>query len=516
MHPTMTDSTQATATVETWALEEKYKLLFSNMNEGFILGHFRNNRIEPDAFIVDETNDAFTRQVGIPKIKILNKTARQLIEEFGTEGAFWLSIFAKVKDIAKPMRIEYHVKRLDKWFSISFSKPMDNYLAAIFEDITERKKAEADLKASETKYRLLFSNMNEGFILGYFIHGKDVDPSDFKIIEINNTLLEQTGIPKEEFVNKTALQIISEFKAERPFWFPIFAQIKNTDKPIRIEYHFARFDRWYNISIYSPMPDYLAAIFEDITDRKKSEEQLHQKNKALARRSEELASANKELESFSYSISHDLRAPLRAIGGFSQALLEDYKDTLDEQGQDYLNRLHQGAQHMDELVDAILRLSRQTRRELHCEPVNITAISTDIINKLKEEQPDRKINIIISNIQTVGDKELLTTALTNLLRNSWKFTKKTSTPCIEVGTTTQDDTTVYYVKDNGAGFDMKYEDKLFVPFQRLHDPKEYPGIGIGLSTVQHIVHKHGGKIWAEGTPGKGATFYFTLSQCKTE
>jgi signal transduction histidine kinase len=491
--------------------ETKYRLLFSNMNEGFILGRFLDSQNpSPDNFQVLEVNDFVSRQADMPIKDIVNKTASQIISELHLDMSFWNSLFSTIKESNKPIRKEYYYPNLDRWYIVSVFRPMQNHLAAVFENITDQKKA-------EEKIRLLFSNMNEGFLLGRFIYTEgQPQPSDFQIIEINDMLLKQFRLTKETILNKTVLQIISDFRSERPFWFSLFAQIQTNQPPLRFEYYFKRYNRWYNISFYSPMKDHLAVIMDDITDRKRAEEQLRWQNEDLAHRSKEISEANKELESFSYSISHDLRAPIRTIDGFSQALLEDYIKVLDDQGQNYLRRLHEGAQQMNKMIDAILRLSRETRRELHCEPVDLTAVTENIVTKLNEEFPDYHVNTTIGDIQVYGDKELLTTVLTNLLRNAWKFTKNTPNPQVEIGTTSKNGETIHFVKDNGAGFDMKYADKLFVLFQRLHNAQEYPGIGIGLSIVKHIINKHGGHVWAEGSPGKGATFYFTIPACPRE
>jgi light-regulated signal transduction histidine kinase (bacteriophytochrome) len=234
----------------------------------------------------------------------------------------------------------------------------------------------------------------------------------------------------------------------------------------------------------------------------------------LAQRQTQLENVNKELESFAYAVSHDLRAPLRSIDGFSLAILEEYEPILNEQGKDYLNRVRASTQKMGDLIDAILRLSRQTRKELHCEPVNLTSLSTTIVTRLQHNEPHRHVTTTIMNdLEVYGDKDLLASAMENLLQNAWKFTRKQPNPRIEIGSEKQRDEQVFYVRDNGAGFDMNQATNLFVPFQRLHPQQEFPGIGIGLSTVKRIVQKHGGKIWANAEPEKGASFYFTLPHC---
>jgi PAS domain S-box-containing protein len=231
----------------------------------------------------------------------------------------------------------------------------------------------------------------------------------------------------------------------------------------------------------------------------------------LKRYAIDLESANKDLESFSYSVSHDLRAPLRRLDGFSQALMEDYSDKFDEQGRQWLVNIQTSSQHMGHLIDTILRLSRVTRIELKFEKINLSQIACSLAARLKETEPGRQVNFnIMSGVEAIGDSNLLELALQNLLGNAFKFTKERQPAYIEFGFTQQEGKKIYFVKDNGVGFDMKYADKLFMPFQRLHNSNEFPGTGIGLATIQRIIHKHGGKVWAEGVVNQGATFYFTL------
>jgi signal transduction histidine kinase len=229
-------------------------------------------------------------------------------------------------------------------------------------------------------------------------------------------------------------------------------------------------------------------------------------------RTTELQAANQELEAFSYSVSHDLRAPLRAIDGFSQALLEDYADRLDDQGKNYLNRVRAATQRMGLLIDDMLVLSQITRVEMRRETVDLSALAADVIAEFQRSEPERKVDWHIeSGLVAEGDARLLRVVLVNLLGNAWKYTGKTATAKIEFGAMRNaDGTTGFFVRDNGVGFDMAYASKLFGVFQRLHTLAEFPGTGVGLATVQRIIHRHGGQVRGEGVPGQGATFYFTL------
>ena len=199
------------------------------------------------------------------------------------------------------------------------------------------------------------------------------------------------------------------------------------------------------------------------------------------------------------------------MDGFSQAVIDEYGDKLDDQGKDYLNRVRKSSQHMSDLINDLLKLSRLSRAEIHFQNVNISEIAQSILEELKNTQPERKSEFVISPGMIVkGDKSLLTIALQNLLGNGWKFTGKCPQAKIEFGVDEQNGEKVYFIRDNGVGFNMQYKDKLFQPFQRLHSDKEYEGTGIGLATVQRVIRRHGGRVWAESEKGKGATFYFTL------
>ncbi len=232
----------------------------------------------------------------------------------------------------------------------------------------------------------------------------------------------------------------------------------------------------------------------------------------IAERTAQLEITNNELEAFSHSVSHDLRAPLRAINGFSQALIEDYAAKLDATALDYLNRVHQGALRMDELINDLLKLSRVTRQGLRGQNVNLSALAAECAAELHAHEPQREVEWLLApHVLVVGDPQLLRIAMENLLGNAWKYTSRKSHARIEFSVLPGDGPAVYCVRDNGAGFDMQHADRLFGAFQRLHKAEDFPGTGIGLATVQRIVTRHGGRIWAESQPGQGATFYFTLT-----
>src|SRR5438445_6099305 len=239
--------------------------------------------------------------------------------------------------------------------------------------------------------------------------------------------------------------------------------------------------------------------------------ELEERNEALRRNAAELAASNTELDAFAYSVSHDLRAPLRSIDGFSQVLLEDYAARLDEAGRDSLQRVRAATQRMGTLIDDLLKLARVTRAEMRTEAVDLSGMAQDIAAELQRTTPARQVEFAIApGLGARGDPRLLRVALDNLLRNSWKYTAKQAQPRIEFASIQVNGTRAFMVRDNGAGFDMKYADKLFGVFQRLHSASEFEGTGVGLATVRRIITRHGGRTWAEGAVGQGATFYFTL------
>lgn len=242
----------------------------------------------------------------------------------------------------------------------------------------------------------------------------------------------------------------------------------------------------------------------------------HEKTtKELRERALELTALNRELESFSYSVSHDLRTPLRAINGFSQALLDDYYEKFDEKGRDYLDRVRRGAERMSMLIDDLLKLSRVSRNKVERTEVDLGQMAKNIVQELQQNEPERKIKLSVEEeLYVNGDLLLLELVMENLLNNAWKYTDKKELAMITVGKKLQAGVPVIYIKDNGIGFDMKFANKLFGAFQRLHRINEYEGTGIGLATAQRIIHLHGGSIWAEAEIDKGATFYFSLDSDK--
>jgi PAS domain S-box-containing protein len=379
--------------------------------------------------------------------------------------------------------------------------PQGMIVTAIIRDITLRRQAERLHQEAQARYRDLMNNLPVGVYrkeAGPNGHFLEANPALVAMLEANSAedLLKQPfdtfqqALPDLQLFGEEAIRqdsIVNEEKEMltmkgHPFCGAISARVKH-EADGRV---------------------YLDGIIEDITRRKEIERQLQS-------RSIELEAINHELEAFSYSVSHDLRAPLRAIDGFSRILLNDYAARLDDTGRSHLERVRRAAQNMGMLIDDLLKLSRVTRTELKHEQVDLSALANEIAEELHKQGPDRIVHFTITpGLVAHGDKGLLRIVLDNLLGNAWKFTGGIAEARIGLGMATHAGKEVYVVSDNGAGFDMTYADKLFGVFQRLHDASEFPGTGIGLATVQRIVHKHGGRIWAESEVGQGARFYFTL------
>ena len=255
---------------------------------------------------------------------------------------------------------------------------------------------------------------------------------------------------------------------------------------------------------------YLSTIMRDISERKRVAQDLEHR---VEQRTRDLQRVNEELEAFSYSVSHDLRAPLRAIDGFSQALLEDYAEVLDSLGADYLNRVRAASQNMADMIDGMLQFSRVTRSDIALEDIDLTALANRIIERYRLSEPQRDVEIRVEEgLHCRADSHLMGAVMENLLGNAWKYTAQTARPCICVGQELAGDEPSYYVRDNGAGFEMKYAHKLFGAFQRLHSKQEFSGTGIGLATVKRIISRHGGRIWCQAQVDEGATFFFTLGE----
>jgi PAS domain S-box-containing protein len=375
------------------------------------------------------------------------------------------------------------------------------------QDITERKQAEDALKISETQYRRLFEAAKDGILL--------LDADTGLILDVNPFLVEMLGLPYKEFIGKNLWELgyFRDIVASKANFSELQqnSYIRYENLPLRTvdgrEMKVEFVSNLYKVDHRK----IIQCNVRDITKRKQAEEEVKKLNEITKRHAAELEVANKELEAFAYSVSHDLRAPLRSMEGFSQALLEDCNDLLNDECKDYLKRIQNSAELMAQLIDDMLRLSRITRTDMILDYVDLTEMAQVIAAKLKNNEPKRKVNFVINpGLTAYGDEKLLSIVLENLFENAIKFTGKMREANIDFGVTEREGQKVYFVHDNGVGFDMAYANKLFKPFQRLHSLGEFPGTGIGLASVQRIIQRHGGQVWAEGKVGEGAIFYFTL------
>lgn len=396
----------------------------------------------------------------------------------------------------------------------------------------ERKKAEETLRESETRYRELFeSNPQPMWVY---------DLETLAFLAVNEAAVRHYGYARDEFLRMTIQDI------RPPEDVPLLLQNVRAASEVYDKSGPWRHRKKDGAVIYVEVASHRLAfdarparlvLANDITERQRAEDEIRKLNadleRRVAERTAELEAANRELESFSYSVSHDLRAPVRHMAAFAQILLEDYADRLDEAGHSHLSRIQVVTERMNQIIEGLLDLARFSRGALRRGQVDLSALAEKCAADLQQPAPERSVEFVISpNVVTVGDARLLEAALQNLLGNAWKYTAKQPNARIEFGMLPHpafpapggtlapaaqrgvpgegDEAPAYFVRDNGAGFDPEYAEKLFVPFQRLHTAAEFPGLGIGLATVQRIIHRHGGRIWAESEPGKGAAFYFTL------
>ncbi|MBN1692182.1 MAG: PAS domain S-box protein [Dehalococcoidales bacterium] len=486
--------------------EQKFSTAFQAMPEAVSIA-----RLKDGAFI--EVNDSFLKLNGYSKDEVIGRSGDILDNWVNSSERDQMVNTVKKQGHAENIECEIKTKtgeiRTVLMSADTINIGGEPCMLCIANDITERKMMEQALKESEEKFSKAFHAIPETLSISTLKEGRFLD--------VNDSFLKLNNLTREEVIGRTGTEI---------------QLIKPGDERNKLREILEEQGRFTNVEIEFKAPKSkniltflfsadtieiggepcLLIIGNDITKRKQAENKLQQAMDDLEQNSALLKATNKELESFSYSVSHDLRSPLRSIDGFSQALLEDYTGSLDEKAQDYLNRLRNASQKMGELIDGLLKLSRLTRSEMHHEKVDLSSLANEIANRLRETHDKRDVEFIIgNNLSATGDPQMLRVLLENLLGNAWKFTKNTQQSRIEFGSITENGAKTFFVKDNGAGFDMAFKDKLFGAFQRLHDTAEFPGTGIGLATVQRIINRHGGNIRAEGATDKGASFYFTLN-----
>ena len=365
------------------------------------------------------------------------------------------------------------------------------------------------LASADRPYRLIIEAMSEG--------AATISPRGV-ILNANPRLGSMVGKPAAELIGEAVLQLVPKEQRTK------FARLIDigVDKRAHGEVELSRADGT-TIPVLVAMSAFeledtrlRCLVMTDLTEQRQAEAEIRRLNADLearvARRTADLAQANENLEAFTYSVAHDLRSPLRAMSGFSEALLEEYADRLDEGGREYATRIESASQHMAQLIDDLLHLSSVSRAEIHLEPVDLSREVASVAQELQNREPDRQVNLVIEDgVWVTADRLLIHTVVENLIGNAWKFTSHRTKANIEFGTVPATNAPICcYVRDDGAGFDPAYMNKLFQPFQRLHSTTDFPGTGIGLASVRRIIERHGGRAWAEGAVDHGATFYFTL------
>jgi PAS domain S-box-containing protein len=431
------------------------------------------------------------------------------------------AVAAALESSSVPFRVEHRIVRPDgsvRWVQQSGAVERDDQgarrMLGICQDITDRKRIEAARRESQERLRVVFDTAPVGIY--------DMSPSG-EFVRVNPRFCQITGYTAGELRSLRLHDVTpsDDLGADLAGLRRLVAGEIDTDL---IEKRYLRKDGdvvWAEVShamVCDPdgNPMLIAGVARDITAQRAAEDKLRTLNAELnarvAQRTAELELANGSLQAFSYSVAHDLRAPLRALSGFSDALLEDYGDRLDETGRGYLGRIQAASQHMASLIDDLLVLSHVSRVPMNLEPVDLSAEAAAIAAELQSRDPGRRVRFTIADgVRATADRSLIRTVVQNLLENAWKFTAKRDGAVIEFASTAAEDGGVCcYVRDNGAGFDPAYGGKLFKPFERLHNASEFPGTGIGLASVARIVERHGGRVWAHGAVGHGATFYFTL------
>jgi PAS domain S-box-containing protein len=493
------------------ALQESEKK-FRNIIESIPMG-MHMYELEPDGRLVfTGANPAADEILGVDNTQFVGQTIEEAFPALTeTEVPEQYRLVASTGEPWQIDQIIYEENQIAGAFEVHAFQTSPGKMVAAFLDITERKRAEEALKNAEWEKETILDSQLEHVVY---------QDREHRILWPNQAACDSVGMAREELIGRHCYEVWAQ-RSERCEDCPV-ALAMETNQPQEIEKMTpdgkAWFIRGYPVQDVNGEVVSCIEVTQDITERLRAEAEIRKLNEELEgrviERTAQLEAANKELEAFAYSVSHDLRAPLRGIDGFSQVLLEDYVDGLDAVGQGYLRRVRATSQRMAQLIDDLLKLSRVTRREMRCTKVDLSALARAVAAELQGAQPERQVQFAIAEgLVAEGDEGLLRVVLENLLGNAWKFTSKHPRARIEFGVTQVEGQPAYFVRDDGAGFDIAYADKLFGAFQRLHATEEFEGTGVGLATVQRIIHRHGGRVWAEAEVDKGATFYFTLQGC---
>ncbi len=495
--------------------EARYHQLFQSLLDGCALHEIiLDAEGQPVDYRFLEINPAFEQMTGLKAKDIIGRTVLEVLP--GTEK-YWIDIYGKVALSGQPAFFINEARELNKIFEVSAFCPEPNHFATIFLDITERRQAEQTIRESEERMEKVL----EGSQLGYWDWNIETGT-----VYRNSIWAEMLGYTLEDIeLNVRQWTDLHHPEDQEAAWKSIHDHLEGKTAEHKIEYRMRAKDGSYKWILDQARvvkrdaegkPLRMSGTHTDITARKLAEQEVIRLNAELEdrvkQRTIQLESANKELEAFSYSVSHDLRAPLRAINGYSSILQEDYTDRLDLEGHEYLKRIVANTRHMGELIDDLLRLSRIAKQELIRTSVNMNELVQSVYDELGQSIPSDRIRFILPELPNAyADKALVRIALINLLSNAIKFSSKQPVQEIEFGFISGKNS-VYFIRDNGVGFNMTYAGKIFEVFQRLHPGEPFEGTGIGLAIVYRIIRNHGGRIYAESEPGQGACFYFSFEE----
>ena len=458
--------------------------------------------ISPDGKISD-VNEATVKVTGLPREKLIGTDFSGYFTEPGKAQEGYRQVFAKGSVTDYPLTIRHVNGRLtDVLYNASVYKDFRGNVLGVFaaaRDVTAQK------QASEYARSLIEASPDPLVTIS----------PDGKITDVNEATVKVTGLPREKLIGTDFSNYFTEPGKAQEGYQQVFAKGSVTDYPLTIRHVNGRLtDVLYNASVYKDARGSVLGVFaaaRDVTERKQNEQRIQELNRELGHKLEELAAVNQELEGFSYSVAHDLRAPLRHVDGFSKILLEDHGAEMKEEARRLLELVSCGAQHMGTLIDELLNFSRLGRREPQRQITGLNSIVEEARAGLRAEGDGRAVEWRVARLPFADcDPALMKQVFSNLLANAVKFTRPREQAVIEVGQLANNTQTTIFVRDNGVGFDMKYADKLFGVFQRLHRPEDFEGTGVGLALVQKIIQKHGGRIWVEAALDRGATFYFTL------